>query len=696
MVAMQQRYEAVRKVMEDIGRLSQSQAGEALRQAIAPLLVELGKRDKLFPPHEFPVRDGKPGGLYQLWRGRDGDLALYASAGKTGKKQPPHDHTTWAVIAGVFGEEHNVFFERIDDRSQPGIGQLKQVDELTVVQGNAAQLSGEIFHTIEVVSEEDSLHLHLYGRALDTLSGRINFKSEEGGAYTRFMAVPETYAPWILPGDLYRMLTDGMELAILDVRENGVYTQGHLFHAASMPLSVFELRFRQGLPSLHARIVLIDDNDGLAEKAVRILHAHGYHNVAVLHGGQAAWADAGLPVYTGVFVPSKAFGEVVEHEFDTPRITAVELDALRKQQDVLVLDSRTLEEFNLMSIPGAQSCPGGELVARVHGHQGPVVVNCAGRTRSIIGAQSLINAGLKNVRALENGTMGQHLAGLPLAHGKSDSYVQRPVAEGAAQAAGQWARSLSVVELEERELREMLANPARTTYLFDVRDPALSSQATLPQALPAPGGQLVQQTDQYAPVRNARLVVFDTDGVQAPMAAGWLHLMGWEVYLYRARPQALVPVAPQAMHDDERAVAANDLPAADALIIDVGDSRVYRRGHLPGAAWAPRSRLSVVLARRKPAGAVVFTCPDGRISRLAAADAAQAGYRAHYLQGGTSCLPAQRLTAEAPEWLVDAIDVWYRPYDRETGIEEAMHQYLSWETGLLDKVRADSTVAFRL
>ncbi|HYG44857.1 MAG TPA: rhodanese-like domain-containing protein, partial [Bordetella sp.] len=382
MVAMQQRYEAVKKVMEDIGRLSQSQNGDALRKAIAPLLIALGQRDELFPPQEFPVRSGKPGGLYQLWRGQNGDLALYASAGKTGKKQPPHDHTTWAVIAGVFGEEHNVFFERIDDGSEPGMGRLKQVDELTVVQGNAANLSGEIFHTIEVVSEEDSLHLHLYGRALDTLSGRINFKSEEGGPYTRFMAVPETYAPWVSAGDLHQMLTDGMELAILDVRENGVYTQGHLFHAASMPLSVFELRFKQGLPSLHTRIVLIDDNDGLAEKAARILHRHGYHNVAVLQGGQAAWADAGLPVYTGVFVPSKAFGEVVEHAFNTPRISASELDALRKQHDVLVLDSRTLDEFKLMSIPGALSCPGGELVARVHGHQGPIVVNCAGRTRS--------------------------------------------------------------------------------------------------------------------------------------------------------------------------------------------------------------------------------------------------------------------------------------------------------------------------
>src|SRR5690606_29308444 len=112
-------------------------------------------------------------------------------------------------------------------------------------------------------------------------------------------------------------------------------------------------------------------------------------------GGQQAWDDAGYPVYSGVFVPSKAFGEIVEDHYRTPHITATELADLKQKEDVLILDSRTEQEFNLMSIPGAVSCPGGELVAHALDHPGLVVVNCAGRTRSIIGAQSLINAGLK-------------------------------------------------------------------------------------------------------------------------------------------------------------------------------------------------------------------------------------------------------------------------------------------------------------
>jgi len=696
MNVMMQRYEAVREFMGRLQALAAQYEGEALRERIAPLLVELGNRSELFPQESFSVRPGKAGGLYQLWRGRDGNLALYASAGKAGKKQPPHDHTTWAVIAGVYGEEHNVFFERTDDRSREGEGTLRQVDELTVRQGNAATLSGEIFHTIEVVSEEDALHLHLYGRGLDTLSGRVNFTSEAGGKYSRFMAVPETYAPWVDAASVRAMLTDGREYALIDVRENGVYTRGHVFQAASIPLSVLELRVADALPSLHTRIVLVDDDDGLAETAARRLHALGYHNLAVLKGGQKAWEEAGYPVYSGVFVPSKAFGEVVEHHYGTPHVTAAELQAMRAGKDVLVLDSRSAQEFRLMSIPGAYSCPGGELVARAYGHEGTIVVNCAGRTRSILGAQSLINAGMKNVYALENGTMGQYLAHLPLDRGRQDSYLDRPVAPGAQQAAQALAESLSIPAVSVARAQAFLRDETRTTYLFDVRDPAQSAASTLDGAVAAPGGQLVQQTDYYAPVWNARIVVFDTDGVQAPMTATWLHQMGWEVHVCRAGPGDLSARLAAAPADDGHGFTLEGLAGA-AAVIDVGDSRAYRKGHVPGAAWTVRSRLREALAAMHAGkGRVALTCQDGDVSRLAAADARAMGLDAVYLEGGTRSLPPERLTADAPRYLTGLDDVWYRPYDREQGIEEAMHQYLSWETGLLEKVRGDATVAFRI
>jgi rhodanese-related sulfurtransferase len=211
---------------------------------------------------------------------------------------------------------------------------------------------------------------------------------------------------------LRAMLLDGEELALLDVREERVFSENHLLFARSMPLSRLELRMARLVPRRATRIVLVDDADGLAERAATVLAEAGYTDVSLLDGGNAGWEAAGYELFSGVNVPSKAFGELVEHENGTPSISADELNALMQSgADMVVLDSRPLDEFQRVSIPTGVNVPGAELVLRVH-DMAPkpdtlVVVNCAGRTRSIIGAQSLINAGVPNkVVALRNGTMG--------------------------------------------------------------------------------------------------------------------------------------------------------------------------------------------------------------------------------------------------------------------------------------------------
>ena len=216
---------------------------------------------------------------------------------------------------------------------------------------------------------------------------------------------------------LRAMLLDGNELALLDVREERVFSENHLLFARSVPLSRIELRMARLVPRRTTRIVLVDDGDGLAERAAAVLARAGSIDVSLLDGGNAGWEAAGYELFSGVNVPSKAFGELVEHENGTPSISADELNALMQSgADMVVLDSRPLDEFQRVSIPTGVNVPGAELVLRVH-DMAPkadtlVVVNCAGRTRSIIGAQSLINAGVPNkVVALRNGTMGWTLAG---------------------------------------------------------------------------------------------------------------------------------------------------------------------------------------------------------------------------------------------------------------------------------------------
>ena len=263
------------------------------------------------------------------------------------------------------------------------------------------------------------------------------------------------------------MLSDGGELALIDLREELIFSRNHLLWARSIPLSRLELRFARLVPRNDTRIVLCDDGDGLVERAADILAAAGYTDLSYLQGGVAAWEKAGLELFSGVNVPSKAFGEHIEHACGTPSVSAEELDGLmRSGTDMVVVDSRPFDEFQRVSIPSATNVPGAELVLRIHdiapSPDTLVVVNCAGRTRSIIGAQSLINAGLPNkVVALRNGTMGWSLAGLMPDSGKTKRFTE-PSTEGLAwakAAAERVAKRFGVMRIDLKRWRASAPTP---------------------------------------------------------------------------------------------------------------------------------------------------------------------------------------------------------------------------------------------
>src|ERR1700732_2372516 len=277
------------------------------------------------------------------------------------------------------------------------------------------------------------------------------------------------------------MIGDGGELALVYVREELIFSQRHLLLARSIPLSRFELKFAQLVPRRTTRIVLCDDGDGAAAgRAAAILARNGYSDLGILDGGIDAWAAAGYELFSGVNVPSKAFGEYIEHESGTPSIAAAELEKLlRDKADIVVLDSRPFDEYSRVSIPTGINVPGAELVLRAReiatSPETMVVVNCAGRTRSIIGAQSLINADLPNkVVALRNGTMGWSLAGLTCETGKA----RRAIASSddgtawAKSAATRVARRFGIERIDRTALDRFRSESGqRSLYLFDVRDP---------------------------------------------------------------------------------------------------------------------------------------------------------------------------------------------------------------------------------
>jgi rhodanese-related sulfurtransferase len=507
-------------------------------------------------------------------------------------------------------------------------------------------------------------------------------------------------------------LSDGGEIALLDVREHGQYGMGHLFFAVPLPYSRFELGLPGLVPNRSVRLVLCDGGDGIAARAAARAAALGYTNVYVLEGGVPAWRAAGYTLYEGVNVPSKVFGEIIEHQRHTPRISARDLEAMRERGDnFVIVDGRPWAEYRKMSIPGGICCPNGELVLRIRDIAPDpatrIVVNCAGRTRSIIGAQTLIDFGVPNpVFALENGTQGWFLAGLELARNADRRYgeagtetaEQRSRAQRFAQACGAPFVSPSLAHA-------WLGDGGRTTCLFDIRTSEEFAVDGLAGFFHAPGGQLVQATDQWVGVRAARIVVCDREEVRAPVIAGWLRQLGHEAYWLadpataasldwrRSGAGAEQPGLPSISAEE----AAAALRAKTATVLDLRPGMTYRKGHIAGAVWAIRPKIGAV----QPLGAIIILVADEpAVAALAALDLAESGAKhIRLLAGGYAAWRDAGLAIEAsPGRPADAecIDFLFFTHDRHDGNVEAARQYLAWETGLLAQLDDQERGVFRL
>jgi rhodanese-related sulfurtransferase len=506
------------------------------------------------------------------------------------------------------------------------------------------------------------------------------------------------------------------EIGLLDVRPEGPFAEGHPLFAASFPLGRLEAEVLDRLPRRSVPLVVYGEGAEDATAAAGRLRSLGYRDVSLLEGGLAGWAAGGGELFRDVNAPSKAFGELVEATAGTPAVAASQLRAmLHSGADVVVLDARRFEEYHTMSIPTATSVPGAELVMRA-GALAPdpatlVVVNCAGRTRSIIGTQSLINAGLPNrVVALRNGTIGWSLAGLELEHGQRRRAPEVPPATARRAESAAWAvaRKAGVGRIGAAALASLLDFGTRTVYRFDVRSAEDYAAGHLAGFRSAPGGQLVQETDRFAPVRGAFVVLAGDGGGQAAMTASWLAQMGWEVAVLGPGTAGLVfetgpwgpawPPAPEPPHADPAQVESW-LREAGAAVVDVDSSRRFEAGHVPGAAWALRTDLGQPgLAEHlgRP-GRLVLTSADGTLARFAAGDA-PAGTEVLVLAGGTTgwAHSGRPLESGPATMLSPVIDVYRRPYEG-TGVHpDAMQAYLDWEYGLVGQLERDGTHGFRV
>lgn len=505
-------------------------------------------------------------------------------------------------------------------------------------------------------------------------------------------------------------LEDGAEIAFLDVREHGQYGEGHPFLVVSAPYSRIEAAAISLVPRLSTRIVLLDGNDGVGDRAAARLQALGYSQVFVLDGGVEGWQAAGYGLFQGVNLPSKTFGELVEHHFHTPSVTASQLAAMQDKGDKLVvLDGRPQIEHLKMAIPNAICCPNGELAYRIHSlvedETTPVIIHCAGRTRSIIGAQMLINLGLPNpVYALENGTQGWFIADFELDKGSERAYravsPSEPGLEINRARAQRQAASHAIARASAQDVADWRDEADRTVYVLDIRTPEEVAADPRPGAIHAPGGQLLQGTDQYVGTRRARLVLLDFDGVRAPVVASWLHMMGQEVYLLEPADYHPVaaPVLPAPLTPQRLSLADYAAQAGDVRLIDLRASESFRRGHLAGAQWGSRPTLASQLAGETRR--LVFVADSADILGRAVGELPQSQRdNAVWLDGEEADWRQEGLALET---MSDAegrdrhIDYLFFVHDRHDGNKDAARQYLAWELGLIEKLDASERAIFNL
>ncbi|MBI2209143.1 MAG: sulfurtransferase, partial [Deltaproteobacteria bacterium] len=189
----------------------------------------------------------------------------------------------------------------------------------------------------------------------------------------------------------FRALAEaGKSHALLDIREPGEYNARHIPNSTSLPRRDIEFRLADLAPGRDIPIIVVGDGGERARLAAATMALNGYESVYLLRGGCPAWIEAGRPTATGTNVPSKRFGEEVHRKCEVPEIDPRELHlCMARGEPIRVLDARTPEEYGRFCIPGGINVPGGDLVlwaGDLKKEPGTrIVINCAGRTRGIIG-----------------------------------------------------------------------------------------------------------------------------------------------------------------------------------------------------------------------------------------------------------------------------------------------------------------------
>ena len=518
--------------------------------------------------------------------------------------------------------------------------------------------------------------------------------------------------------DLNELMQGKSKFTLIDVCEAGEYNSSHIVDSSLISRRELEFRMGVSVPVQSEHVVICDDDGRRATLAAATLERMGFSNVSVLDRGINQWSTEGYPTEWGSNVISKDFGERMEVEHHVPEIEATELhERIERGDKLVILDTRTPEEYQRFCIPGGRSVPGGELALRVTDiakdldKDTTIIVNCAGRTRSVIGTRVLQRMDLTNIFGLKNGTSGWLLAGYDLETGGDRLDLPEPSAEGLAVAeayAARLAEEDGVRYLDVDAVQSMLDKRGQETcYFVDVRTIEEYKNGHIPGFRWFPGGQVVQRSDDVLVVKNCP-VIFCCDGkARATFIASWYRQFGFEeVYAVDGGAIAWADSGRKtetgtsegtAIGLDEarsqvKLVSPQELDGTKPTsVIFVDTSQDFSTGHIPGARWVARGSLEPEIAEVAPAkdAPIAVTCNNGQNALLAGATLKGLGYQdVSVVEGGMAAWRQAGLAVEQglPGVMRSPTDVVVSGPDRNFA---DMMNYLRWETALGEKYAAD-------
>jgi rhodanese-related sulfurtransferase len=502
--------------------------------------------------------------------------------------------------------------------------------------------------------------------------------------------------------DLNTLMHSDRLYAVIDVRDWGEFSLGQIPGASCIPRGSLEKYISVLVPQTAIHTVLYCDTGQRSTRAAASLESLGYTTVSILDGGVNAWTAAGYETQRGWSLRGKEYGERLQVEEGIPDITAEELHTrLKRGEELYIFDTRTEPEFQAAHLPGAYCAPGGQLALIapevVQDTNRTIVTNCAGRTRSILGAHILRRMGFANVYALNGGTGAWRIAGYAEELEKGDGASVPKLAKTGITACKQFAEQL----VEEDHIPSLTAQELHTRqatgeliYVLDVRLLDEYQAGHIPGARFCPGTQVALLAGSLVGVKNAPIITMCAGRARAIIAASLLKGAGypdvsildggttawtehgfgletgmpqeidfgqpvWMARLLQGLPAGVQP-EPLPVPGLAAARAGAELLSPQALqaklsagepltLLDVRSAGDFATAHVPGARWLSRGRLDIEIEQCVPnkATRVVLMCRTGNLSPLSVPTLKALGYQdVAVLQDGYNAWQTAELPTE--------------------------------------------------